>query len=85
MPKISPVKDFILVELLANEEKTESGFIIKTERLKNIGTVKAIGDAVEDVKVGQVVCFQPLSYEKIKESGKIHYIIKEENVMAYYE
>lgn len=57
--KIQPFGERITVEIIAQEEITESGLIMAIAKEKsNKGLVKAIGEDVKDyIKVGDVVIF----------------------------
>ncbi len=91
---VKPIGEYILVEPLAEEEKTASGLLIqsssKGERPQR-GKVSALGTGKRDengklvefnVEVGQEVLFKKYSPEDIEIEGKSYLLMKESDILA---
>jgi len=79
--KTLPTRNNVLLEL-QTEQTTEAGIIIQTTKQSNRATVKAIGDKVTDIKVGQTVIYQEIGAVKFDESGRRHMILEDINIKA---
>ncbi len=94
---IKPLADYVLIEPIKEEEKTQSGIILpqtaEKERPEQ-GKVVAVGSGKRDkngqiipveVKVGQKVLFTKYGPNEIKIDGKEYLIAKEEDILAILE
>ena len=93
---IKPLHDYVLLEKVKEEEKTESGIILTTKEAKDEpshGVVVAVGPGkVEDgktveieVKAGDRVIYKKYSGTEIKEDKKDYLLIKAEDILAVIE
>lgn len=94
---IKPLSDYILIEPIKEEEKTESGILlpetVDKERPEQ-GKVIAVGPGKRtssdkiipmDVKVGQKVLFTKYAPNEIKVDDKEYLIAKQEDILAIIE
>ena len=94
---IKPLRDYILIEPIKEEEKTKSGILLpqtaEKERPEQ-GRVIAVGSGRKtdegkiiplDVKEGQKVLFTKYAPNEIKVDGKEYLIAKEEDILAILE
>ena len=94
---IKPLADYVLIEPIKEEEKTQSGIILpqtaEKERPEQ-GKVVAVGSGKRDkngqiipveVKVGQKVLFTKYGPNEIKIDGKEYLNAKEEDILAILE
>lgn len=94
---IKPLSDYILIEPIKEEEKTESGILlpetVDKERPEQ-GKVIAVGPGKKtssgkiipmDVKVGQKVLFTKYAPNEIKVDDKEYLIAKQEDILAIIE
>jgi len=94
---IKPLADYVLIEPIKEEEKTQSGIILpqtaEKERPEQ-GKVIAVGSGKRnkngqiipvEVKVGQKVLFTKYGPNEIKIDGKEYLIAKEEDILAILE
>ena len=90
---IKPLSDYVLIEPLASQNKTESGILLPDSADKDRpeqGKVVATGPGklkdgkrIElDVKVGDVVLFTKYGPHEIKVNGKEYLIAKQEEILA---
>ena len=93
---IRPLRDNILVERIAAEEKTKGGIIIPdTAKEKPAeGVIVAVGGGAKDengknialdVKIGDKILFAKWGGTEIKHDGKELIIMKESDVLAIVE
>lgn len=93
---IKPLHDYVLLEKVKEEEKTESGIILTTKEAKDEpshGVVIAVGPGkMEDGKVtpievsaGDRVIYKKYSGTEIKEDKKDYLLIKAEDILAVVE
>jgi chaperonin GroES len=94
--KFRPLHDRILVERVAEEEKTKTGIIIpdaareKQQRGKVMavgnGRVNDKGEVIKlDVKVGDVILFEKYGGEDLTIDGNEYVVLKEEGVVGVVE
>ncbi|MFH1643160.1 MAG: co-chaperone GroES [Patescibacteria group bacterium] len=94
--KIRPLLDYVLIEPVKEEEKTESGILLPQTNAKEKpeqGKIIAVGPGKKvkgsiiplEVKVGQTVLFTKYGPNEIKVDGKEYLIAKEEDVLAILE
>ena len=95
--KIKPLSDYILIEPIKEEEKTESGILLPETADKEKseqGKVIAVGSGKRtssgkiipmDVKVGQRVLFTKYGPNEIKIDNKEYLIAKQEDILAIIE
>ncbi len=94
--KIRPLQDRVIVERLAEEEKTKGGIIIPdTAKEKPIqGKVIAVGKGklTEDgkvlplsVKVGDTILFSKYAGTEVKIEGKEYLIMREDDILGIVE
>lgn len=81
---IVPVGKRIVVRPEQKEDTTKSGIIVAstTKERPERGTVVAIGEALEGVKVGDTVVFSKYGYDEVKVNGDDYYVIKHDDVVA---
>ena len=82
--KIRPLDTNILLEK-EEEKKTKSGLIlIENDNYSglSIGTIKAIGENVESVKVGDKVLYQDADTTPVTMDGKTLYIVEQGNLFG---
>ena len=86
--KIIPLRDYILIEPIKEEEKTKSGILLpetaEKERPEQ-GMVIAVGSDSKYVKEGQKVLFTKYTPNEIKVDDKEYLIAKEEDILAILE
>ncbi len=93
---IKPLHDYVLLEKVKEEEKTQSGIILTTKEAKeepSHGVVVAVGPGkVEDGKLvtveleaGQKVIYKKYSGTEVKEDKKDYLLIKAEDILAVIE
>lgn len=96
--KLKPLADNVLIEPIAQEEKTKFGIVLPENADKEKsqeGIVVAVGPGKfnEDgdkrvemsVKIGNKVLFTKYSPQEIKVSGKDYLIVKEDDIVAIIE
>jgi chaperonin GroES len=81
---ITPLADYVVAAQEAAQTKTASGLFLpdNTGEKPKIATVKAIGPAVLDIKVGEKIIFGGYSNTDIKIDGTEYMLIKQENIFA---
>jgi chaperonin GroES len=84
---IKPLSDRVLIEPVAAETKTASGFFIPdTAKKTTKGTVVAVGDGTKEhtmtVKVEIVCALRKYSGTELKLEGKDYLIMREEDILA---
>lgn len=95
--KIKPISDYLLIEPIKEEDKTETGILlpetVEKERPEQ-GMVVAVGPGKKndsgqivatDIKVGQKVLFTKYGPNEIKVDDKEYLIIREEDILAIIE
>lgn len=86
MTVVKPIANYILVEPIANESKTEAGIIIpNAQNIKKAtvrGKVLAIGPDVQFVKVGNIVVHGRWMGDKTKIGDKEQLLIQEKDILA---
>lgn len=92
--KLVPLRDYIVLEPVAEKEVTESGIVIPQDSNKDRpeqGTVVAVGPGkvlqdgtkVEmDVKKGDVVLFSKYGPTEVKVNGKDYLVVKQDDILA---
>lgn len=96
--KIFPLRDYVLIEPLLEDEKTMSGIFIsrREDKKPTKGIVKAIGKGRiadtgnripvdEQIKVGDKILFMDFHPDIIKVEDKKIYLIREGYIIATYE
>lgn len=85
--KFKPLKDRVFVSYSAELEKTASGLYIPdaAKEKPQKGEIKAIGDEVKNVKIGDVILFDKYSGSKITIDGQEYLILKEEDILGIIE
>ncbi len=94
---LKPLHDYVVLEKVKEEEKTQSGIILTTKEAKDEpshGIVVAVGSGKvnEDGKVipvelevGQHVIYKKYSGTEVKDQKKEYLIIKAEDILAIVE
>lgn len=79
-----PLGERVLVERTEVENKTASGIIIPDNAKEKPQTAKvvAIGNKIEDLKVGDTIVFEEYRGSEIKLDGKDYLILNLENIMG---
>jgi chaperonin GroES len=79
-----PLGERVLVERTEVENKTASGIIIPDNAKEKPQTAKvvAIGNKIEDVKVGDTIVFEQYRGSEIKLDGRDYLILNLENIMG---
>ncbi len=94
--KLKPLGDRVVLKVLEQEEKTESGIVLpdKAKERPQEGEVKAVGPgkvlddgtkAPMDVKVGDRVVFSKFAGSEIKVDGEEYLIVRQDDILAVYE
>ena len=93
--KIKPILDHILIEPLAENEKTSSGIYIPESAKEKPQKGKVIevgpgkfehGNLIKPgVKKGQIVIFKKWGGEEITIERKVYKLVKEEDILAILE
>ena len=94
--KIRPLQDRVIVERLAEEEKTKGGIIIPdTAKEKPMeGKVIAVGKGKTtedgkllklDVKAGDIILFSKYAGTEVKIDGKEYLIMREDDILGIVE
>jgi chaperonin GroES len=93
--KVRPLHDRVIVQRIAEEEKTKGGIIIpdSAKEKPQEGKVIAVGKGRHedgkviplDVKAGDKVLFGKYSGAEIKLNGEEHLILKEEDILGIIE
>ena len=93
---IKPLQDYVLLEKVKEEEKTQSGIILTTKEAKeepSHGIVVAAGPGKGvdgtlvpvDLTAGQKVIYKKYSGTEVKEDKKDYLLIKAEDILAVIE
>ena len=94
---IKPLADYIVIEPISQDEKTESGIFLPQTADKErpeqgkiiaIGTGKTLSSGQKseiEVKVGDTVLFNKFSINEIKIDNKEYLIAKQEDILAILE
>ncbi len=93
---IKPLQDYVLLEKVKEEEKTQSGIILTTKEAKeepSHGIVVAVGPGKVvdgtlvpvDLASGQKVIYKKYSGTEVKEDKKDYLLIKAEDILAVIE
>ena len=93
---IKPLQDYVLLEKVKEEEKTQSGIILTTKDAKeepSHGIVVAAGPGKVvdgtlvpvDLTAGQKVIYKKYSGTEVKEDKKDYLLIKAEDILAVIE
>jgi len=79
-----PLGERVLVERTEVENKTASGIIIPDNAKEKPQTAKvvAVGDKVEDVRVGDTIMFEQYRGTELKLDGEEYLILNIENVIG---
>ena len=82
-----PLMDRVLVELIEDEKKTESGIIIPdtAKEKPQKGKVVSVGEDVELVKEGDEVIFAKYSGNELKFDNKDYIVLKEDEILGKFE
>jgi chaperonin GroES len=93
--KVRPLHDRVIVQRIAEEEKTKGGIIIpdSAKEKPQEGKVIAVGKGRHedgkviplDVKAGDKILFGKYSGTEIKLNGEEHLILKEEDILGIVE
>jgi chaperonin GroES len=94
---LKPLHDYVVLEKVKEEEKTESGIILTTKEAKDEpshGVVVAVGPGKTDdkgnviaidLKKGQQVIYKKYSGTDVKDDRKDYLLIKAEDILAVVE
>jgi chaperonin GroES len=93
---LRPLHDYVVLEKVKEEEKTQSGIILTTKEAKDEpshGVVVAVGPGKTedgnvvkiDLKKGQRVIYKKYSGTEVKEGKKEYLLIKAEDILAVVE
>lgn len=89
-----PLRDFIVVSVIKQNEKTDSGLLYKPSTSEDkivTGTVLAAGSgyltdggvvAPLEVKAGDSVLFNKQMSVEVKSQGEVYYLLREEHVLC---
>ncbi|HEY1372867.1 MAG TPA: co-chaperone GroES [Candidatus Binatia bacterium] len=93
--KVRPLHDRVIVQRIAEEEKTKGGIIIpdSAKEKPQEGRVVAVGRGKQedgkviplDVKAGDKILFGKYSGTEIKLNGEEHLILREEDILGIVE
>jgi len=84
MAKLKPLGHKIVVERTQAVEKTAGGIVIPdtAKEKPEQGKVIAVGQDVEEIKVGDVIVFGNFAATEVKVDGKEYLIVCEKEVLA---
>lgn len=93
--KLKPLGDRVVLEVLEQEEKTESGIVLpdKAKERPQEGEVKAVGPGrvLDDgtrvpmeVKEGDKVVFSKFAGSELKVGGEEYLIVRQDDILAVY-
>ncbi len=94
---LKPLHDYVVLEKVKEEEKTQSGIILTTKEAKDEpshGVVIAVGPGKTndngevtpiDLKENQHVIYKKYSGTEVKDNGKDYLIIKADDILAVVE
>ena len=82
--KLKPLADRIVAVREAAETKTASGLYLPDGAKEKpvMAKVVAIGKAVKEIKVGDVIVYKEYAPTELKQGGEEYLILKEEDVLA---
>lgn len=92
--KLRPIGDKLVIEMVAVEEKTNSGIVLPTsaKEAPSVAKVLAIGDEILNdeekkdlVKIGDKIIFSKYSGTEVKLDKKEYIIVKIADVLAVVE
>ena len=83
---MKPIRDYVLVAELQQENKTESGLILtaKVDKTTNPGVVIAVGDKVEYVKPGDTIAIDWSKGLPVTVKSEKGILISEEFIRGIY-
>lgn len=92
-PKITPRAKYILVQPDEKKSRMSESGLLKPSNLdeeqKAIGTVVAVGESIEDVKVGKRVIYGAFAGEKISLNGSTKdvdfVLLHDDDILAFIE
>lgn len=71
------------------DTKTESGIVMAqsdADKMKHTkGVVKAIGENVKEVEVGDHIMYSPLTFDEVEVDGKTLHVVEEDDVFLKLE
>lgn len=91
---LKPLRDFMVVSVMKENEKTESGLIFKpatTEEKVSTGKVVAVGSGYLtdsgtivplEVKAGDTIKFNKNMSVEVKDNGETYVLLREEHVLS---
>lgn len=85
---LTPLKDFIILEVPVVEKLKSSGGIVLPETMQerpNYLVVIGVGPDVKDIKVGDKAIFDKYAGFPMKIGSKEYLITKSEHIMALYD
>jgi chaperonin GroES len=82
--KLKPIGQRVVAQSIKAESKTASGLYLPeaVKEKSKIAEVKAVGDAVKDIKVGDRIVYKEYSTTELKLDGQEYIIVKAEDVLA---
>jgi chaperonin GroES len=82
--KLKPVGERVVAQSIEAESKTASGLYLPeaAKEKSKIAEVKAIGEGVKNIKVGDRIVYKEYSTTEIKVDGQEYLIIKTEDILA---
>jgi len=88
--KIKPLDDRVLIEIIPEKNKTQSGIIIPdtAKEKPKVGKVVAVGtdaDLKKLIKKNMKVLFGKYSGEEIKMNGKDHLLLQRSDILGIIE
>jgi len=93
---LKPLHDYVVLEKIKEEEKTQSGIILTTDKAKDQpsrGIVVAVGPGKSedgkvvpiDLTIGQRVIYKKYSGTEVTDNKKDYLLIKAEDILAVIE
>jgi chaperonin GroES len=82
--KLKPVGERGVAQSIEAESKTASGLYLPeaAKEKSKIAEVKAVGEGVKNIKVGDRIVYKEYSTTEIKVDGQEYLIIKAEDILA---
>jgi len=82
--KITPLQNYIVTKVSDDNDKTASGFIVKSglEEPSTRGTVLSAGPLVKDIKAEDIIMFKSYAPESFSIDGETVLLLTDKDVIA---
>lgn len=84
---IRPLNNYVLLQPIKEEEKTESGILLPNadKTKKEFGIVKSVGEGIVDIAPNQKVFFDKWSSEEVEMEGEKYLLVSSDKILAIIE